>query len=85
MARKLDGWVKLVETAFDFVPSEVKLVKKSKEGVRVEWIFDASSANQKGAPVRLTFARPLYDKSPNALLHEFEGSLAATGGKTHER
>src|SRR5882724_6163735 len=28
-ARKLDGWVKLVETAFDFTPSEVKLVKKS--------------------------------------------------------
>jgi tetratricopeptide (TPR) repeat protein len=84
-ARKLDGWVKLVETAFDFVPSEVKLVKKSREGVRVEWIFQARTANQKGAPVRLTFARPLYDKSPNALLHGFEGSLPAIGGKTHER
>ncbi|MFZ0915883.1 MAG: tetratricopeptide repeat protein, partial [Candidatus Udaeobacter sp.] len=84
-ARKLDGWVKLVETAFDFAPSEVKLVKKSREGVRVEWIFEARTANQKGAPVRLEFARPLYDKSPNALLHDFEGSLAATGGKTRER
>ena len=58
-ARKLDGWVKLVETAFDFAPSEVKLVKKSREGVTVEWIFEARTANQKGAPVRLTFARPL--------------------------
>jgi tetratricopeptide (TPR) repeat protein len=84
-ARKLDGWVKLVETAFDFAPSEVKLVKKSREGVRVEWIFEARTANQKSAPVRLTFARPLYDKSPNALLHGFEGSLPATGAKTHER
>jgi tetratricopeptide (TPR) repeat protein len=84
-ARKLDGWVKLVETAFDFTPSEVKLVKKSREGVRVEWIFEARTANQKGAPVRLTFARPLYDKSPNALLHGFEGSLPATGGIARER
>src|SRR5438874_4416018 len=84
-ARKLDGWVKLVETAFDFAPSEVKLVKKSREGVRVEWIFEARTASQKGAPVRLTFARPLYDKSPNALLHGFEGSLPATGGKARER
>ena len=84
-ARKLDGWIKLVETAFDFAPSEVKLIKKSREGVRVEWVFEARTANQKGAPVRLRFARPLYDKSPNALLHGFEGSLPATGGKTRER
>jgi tetratricopeptide (TPR) repeat protein len=84
-ARKLDGWVKLVETPFDFAPSEVKLVKKSREGVRVEWIFEARAANKKGAPVRLRFARPLYDKSPNALLHGFEGSLPATGGKIRER
>src|SRR5438876_3037032 len=85
MARKLDGRVKLVEAAFAFVPSEIKLVRKSKEDVRVECIFEARTANQKGAPVRLTFARPLYDKSPNALLHGFEGSLSATGGKTAER
>jgi tetratricopeptide (TPR) repeat protein len=82
-ARKLDGWVKLVETAFDFAPSEVKLVNKSREGVRVEWIFEARTANQKGAPVRLRFARPLYDKNPNVLLHGFEGSVS--GGKTRER
>jgi tetratricopeptide (TPR) repeat protein len=81
-ARKLGGWVKLVEAALAFVPSEVKLFRKSKEDVRVEWIFDARGANQKGAPVRLTFGRPLYDKNQNALLHEFEGSLPSVGGKT---
>jgi tetratricopeptide (TPR) repeat protein len=85
VARKLDGWVKLVEAAFDFAPSEVKLAKKSREGVRVEWIFEARATNQKGAPVRLRFARPLYDKSSNALLHGFEGLLPAGGGKTRER
>jgi tetratricopeptide (TPR) repeat protein len=85
VARKLDGWVKLVEAAFDFAPSEVKLAKKSREGVRVEWIFEARAANQKVPPVRLMFARPLYDKSSNALLHGFEGSLPAGGGKTRER
>ncbi|HEY5992424.1 MAG TPA: tetratricopeptide repeat protein, partial [Candidatus Udaeobacter sp.] len=85
VARKLDGWVKLVEAAFDFVPSQVKLAKKSREGVRVEWIFEARAANQKVPSVRLRFARPLYDKNPNVLLHGFEGSLPATGGKTRER
>jgi tetratricopeptide (TPR) repeat protein len=80
-ARKLDRWVKLVETAFEFVPGEVKLLNKSRKGVRVEWTFQARAANQTGAPVRLTFARPLYDKNQNALLHEFEGSLSREGGK----
>jgi tetratricopeptide (TPR) repeat protein len=81
-ARKLDGWVKLVEAAFDFAPSEVKLLRKSREGVRVEWTFEARAANQTGTPVRLTFARPLYDKNQNALLHGFEGSLPGVGAKT---
>src|SRR5262245_13134163 len=81
-ASKLDGWVKLVENAFDFVPSEVKLVSKSKERVNVEWMFQARAANQTGLPVRLTFARPLYDKDQNALLHGFEGSLPGAGSKT---
>jgi tetratricopeptide (TPR) repeat protein len=85
MARKLNGWVKLVEAVFDFAPSEVKLVNKSREGVSVEWIFEARPGNQKGAAVRLTFARPLYEKGPNALLHGFEGSVPGTGGKTSER
>jgi len=81
-ARKLDGRVKLVENAFDFVPSEVKLVSKSRKGVRVEWTFQARAANQMGSPVRLTFDRPLYDKNQNALLHGFEGSLPDVGSKT---
>src|SRR6266516_907868 len=45
-AGKLDSWVKLVEAVFDFTPSEVKLVKKSREGVRVEWLFEARGANE---------------------------------------
>lgn len=77
MARKLDGWVTLVEAVFDFVPNEVKLLSKSREGLRVQWIFEARGRDQKASPVRLTFARPLYEKNPNALLHGFEGSLGA--------
>jgi tetratricopeptide (TPR) repeat protein len=73
--------VKLVGEVFNFVPSEVKLVDKSEEHGRgrVQWIFDAQPQNQKGAPVRLRFAKPLYDKNPNALLHGFEGSLRVDG------
>jgi hypothetical protein len=81
-ARNLDAWVKLVEASLSFAPSEVKLVSKSREGVRVEWTFEARAANQKGAPVRLEFEKPLYDKNPNVLLHGFEGSLPIAGGKT---
>jgi tetratricopeptide (TPR) repeat protein len=81
-ASKLDSWVKLVEAAFAFVPSEVKLLRKSRERVSVEWTFEARAANQTGAPVHLTFARPLYDKNQNALLHELDGSLPGVGGKT---
>src|SRR6266404_5346770 len=80
--QKLDGWVKLVEAVFDFAPSEVKLLSKSKAGHEVQWIFQAPGVNEKGAPVRLTFARPLYDKNPNVLLHDFEGPLPIAGGKT---
>jgi tetratricopeptide (TPR) repeat protein len=81
-AAKLDGWVKLVEAVFNFAPSEVKLLRKSRERVSVEWTFEARAANQTGAPVHLTFARPLYDKNQNALLHDFDGSLPGVGGKT---
>jgi tetratricopeptide (TPR) repeat protein len=81
-ADKLDGWVKLVEAVFNFAPSEVKLVSKSRERVSVEWTFEARAANQKGTPFRLEFARPLYDKNQNALLHGFEGALPIAAGKT---
>src|SRR5947199_4031522 len=50
-AQKLDGWVKLVETVFDFAPSEVKLLSKSKADHEVQWIFQAPGVNEKGAPV----------------------------------
>ena len=78
-AQKLDGWVKLVEAVFNFAPGEVKLIKKSKAGHDVRWIFEAKAGNQKGTPVRLEFARPLYDKNPNVLLHDFEGALPFAG------
>jgi len=81
-AGKLDSWVKLVEAVFNFAPTEVKLVSKSKARVSVEWTFEARAANQTGSSVQLMFARPLYDKSQNALLHDFEGSLPGIGGKT---
>src|SRR5436190_784826 len=68
--------------AFIFAPTEVKLVSKSRVRVSVEWTFEARGTNQTGSSVRLTFARPLYDKSQNALLHDFEGSLPGIGGKT---
>ncbi|PYL67203.1 MAG: hypothetical protein DMF20_04155, partial [Verrucomicrobia bacterium] len=81
-AAKLDTWIKLVEAVFNFGPSEVKLVSKSRVRVSVEWTFEARAANRTGSSVRLTFARPLYDKNQNALLHDFEGSLPGIGGKT---
>jgi tetratricopeptide (TPR) repeat protein len=82
-ARKLDAWVKLVDAVFNFAPNEVELIGKSEEQGRgrVQWIFDARPKNQK-EPVRLTFARPLYDKNPNALLHGFEGPLRVDGEKS---
>src|SRR6266567_190713 len=81
MARKLDGRVKLVDAALAFAPSEVKLINKSEAGHRVQWLFEARGANETGAPVRLEFDKPLYDKNSNVLLHGFEGSLPIAGGK----
>src|SRR5437879_546307 len=39
-AGKLDSWVKLVEATFNFAPSEVKLINKSRARVSVEWTFE---------------------------------------------
>src|SRR6266545_4106810 len=80
-AAKLDTWVKLVEAVFNFAPSEVKLINKSEAGHRVQWLFEARGTNETGAPVRLEFDKPLYDKNPNVLLHGFDGSLPIAGGK----
>src|SRR5436309_5269187 len=61
---KLDSWVKLVEAVFNFAPSEVKLMNKSVAGHRVQWLFEARGTNETGAPVRMEFEKPLYDKNP---------------------
>ncbi len=78
-ARKLDTWVKLVEAALSFAPTAVKLVDKSEAYGSVQWTFEARTENQKG--FRLEFAKAPYDKNPNALLHDFEGSLRLDSGK----
>jgi tetratricopeptide (TPR) repeat protein len=80
-ARKLDGWVKLVEAAFNFAPSNAKLVDKSEADGRVQWAFELRSENPKGLPTRLRFAKPIYDKNENVLLHEFSGSFRVDGDK----
>src|SRR4029453_9697806 len=77
-ARKLDAWVKLVEASLSFAPSEVKLVDKSEAYGSAQWTFEARTENQKG--FRLEFAKAPYDKNPNALLHDFEGSLRLDSG-----
>src|SRR5437667_4849512 len=58
-AGKLDSWVKRVEAAFDFVPSEVKLINKSEAAHRVQWLFEARGVNETSTPVRLEFDKPL--------------------------
>lgn len=78
-ARKLDGWVKLVEAAFNVAPTDVKLVDKSEEDGRMQWRFEMRSKNPKGLPTRLTFAKPIYDNNESVLLHEFSGSLRVEG------
>src|SRR5438876_12111970 len=85
MARKLDGRVNLDDAALAFAPSEVKLINKSGAGHRVQRLFEARGANETGAPVRLEFDKPLYDKNSNVLLQGFEGSLHIAGGKDVRR
>jgi tetratricopeptide (TPR) repeat protein len=80
-ARKLDGWVKLVEAAFNVAPTDAKLVDKSEADGRVQWAFELRSENPKGLPTRLRFAKPTYDKNENVLLHEFSGSFRVDGDK----
>jgi len=81
-ARKLDGWVKLAEAALSVSPANAKLLNKSETtDSRAEWAFEASSENPNGIPARLTFRKPLSDKSENVLLHEFSGPLRLEGDK----
>ncbi|HST29524.1 MAG TPA: tetratricopeptide repeat protein [Chthoniobacterales bacterium] len=81
MARKFDGWVKLIDAAFNSVPAGIKLAKKSEEDGRVQWLFEARSPNPKGSPTKLRFAKPLYDNNESVLLHGFEASLKLEGDK----
>jgi tetratricopeptide (TPR) repeat protein len=75
IAHKLDGWIKLVDAAFDSAPAGIKLVNRSEEDGRAQWFFEARPSTPKGGPSMLRFSKPLYDKSESVLLHGFEGSL----------
>src|SRR5450755_1169042 len=66
-ARKLDGWIKLIDAALNAAPAAVKLADKSEVEGRSQWVFEAPSENPNGA--RFTFRKPLSDKSENVLLH----------------
>lgn len=79
-ARKLDGWVKLVDAALNAAPIAVKLADKSEAG-RAQWVFEAPSENPNGVPTRFTFRKPISDKNENVLLHEFSGSIRLEGDK----
>lgn len=81
MARKFDNWIKLVNAAFNPAPAGIKLTKKSEDDGRAQWLFEARSPNPKGSPVKLRFAKPLYDKNESVLLHGFESSLKVEGDK----
>ena len=75
-ARKLDGWIKLVEAALNVAPTNAKLLSKSEttDG-RVEWVLEAPSERPNGIPIRFKFRKPLSDKNEKVLLHEFSGPL----------
>jgi hypothetical protein len=79
-ARKLDGWIKLVEAALNAAPNAAKLADKS-EADRAQWVFEAPPENPDGVPTRFTFRKPLSDKNENVLLHEFSGSIRLEGNK----
>jgi len=81
MTRKMENWIKLVNAAFNPAPAGIKLAKKSEEDGRAQWLFEARSSNPKGSPIRLRFAKPLYDKNESVLLHGFESSLKVEGDK----
>ena len=81
-ARKLDGWIKLVEAAINLTPTNAKLLNQSEttDG-RAEWVFEAPPENPNGVLTRFTFRKPASDKSENVLLHEFSGSMRLEGEK----
>jgi tetratricopeptide (TPR) repeat protein len=80
-ARKLEGWVKLVDAALNVAPARVKLAGTSEADGRIQRMFEAPAEIRNGSPIRLTFGKPIYDKSDDFLLHEFTSSLRIEGGK----
>ena len=81
IARRLDGWVKLVENAFNVAPPDVKLAEKREIDGRPGWLFEGRSENPKGMPTRLRFSKTPWDTNPSVLLHEFWGSFEIKGDK----
>jgi hypothetical protein len=80
-AKKLDGWIKLVEAALNGAPAAVTLAAKSEGEGRVQWVWEAPSENPNGVPTRFTFRKPISDKNENVLLHEFAGPIRLEGNK----
>jgi tetratricopeptide (TPR) repeat protein len=80
-ARKLEGWVKLVEAALNVAPATAKLTDTSEADGRTQRVFEAPAETRNGLPTRLTFSKPIYDKSDDFLLHGFTASLRVEGGK----
>jgi hypothetical protein len=80
-AKKLEGWIKLVDAALNSVPATVTLAAKSEVEGRVQWVWEAPSENPNGIVTRFTFRKPISDKKDNVLLHEFAGSIRLEGNK----
>lgn len=81
MSHKMDGWIRLINAAFNPITAGIKLARKTQEDGRAVWIFEARPANPKGSPTRLRFAKPLYDKNQSVLLHGFDASMKLEGDK----
>lgn len=80
-AQQLEGWIKLVNAAFDLTSAEVKLSEKYEADNRAQWIFTAAPQDPKGSATQFHFAERVYDLNENVLLHEFSGSLRLQGDK----
>jgi hypothetical protein len=80
-AKKLEGWIKLVDAALNGAPAAFTLADKSEAEGRVQWVWEAPSENPNGVPTRFTFRKPMSDKNDNVLLHEFAGSFRLEGNK----
>jgi hypothetical protein len=80
-SRKLDGWVKLVDAAFNVDSADLKPAGKSEHEGRAQWVFEEPSKSTNGVRNRLTFRKPISDNTEHVLLHEFSGPLRLEGDK----